>query len=77
MELHGIDVLRIDDKARIQALADMGGESFMEELMTLELLSVLPIDHDAKTAISQKIIFCNLMEAAPYEFTAFISPFGA
>lgn len=66
MELHGIDSLRIDDKARIQALADMGGESFMEELMTLELFSVLPIGHDAKTAISQKIIFCNLMAAIPY-----------
>lgn len=67
MKLQGLDTLRPDEADRIKTLADMGGESFMEELMTQELLSVLPLDHAAKTEISQAIIHSNLVAAAPHE----------
>lgn len=62
-------MVQAGDESRLKTLADMGGESFMEELMTRELLDVLPISHTAKMDISQKIILSNLRSAAPYKGT--------
>lgn len=66
MELQGIVAVQAGDEDRIKALADMGGESFMEEMMTIELLSVLPEDRAIRMDVSRKIICSNLRSAAPY-----------
>lgn len=67
MNLPGIVTLKASDEDRINALADMAGESFMEEFMTQELLSVLPVDYAEKLKISRIILRSNLAAAVTYE----------
>lgn len=65
MHLPGIVTVDPADRSLIERLATMMGDSFMEELWTLEVLSALPDDDDRKREVSRAIILASMTGAAP------------
>lgn len=70
MKLPGLATLSPNQEREIKQLANMIGESFMEELWTIELLSVLDkIDTSKKRklSISQAMIYYNLKTTTQFQ----------
>lgn len=65
MDLSGIVKVGLSDTNALSHLADIGGESFLEEAWTQTLLSGIPSDDARKSEISRAIFACDLREAAP------------
>lgn len=67
MQLLGIVTVETGDLKRINRLADMAGESFLEEMWTHELLRAITDERPRKLALSREILRQEMIVGAPLQ----------